>query len=450
MFIKRIVNNKRITKNPPFLLFIMYIYLIVIGTVLLMLPISSATGEVTGFIDALFTATSALCVTGLTTVTTASHWNTFGHVVIIVLIQLGGLGVMTAAGSVALILKRRISVTERIHLAEEKNAETISGMVKLMRYILRATFIIEGIGAILLASRFIPDYGLGKGLWFGVFHSIAAFCNAGFDIIGDASVVPYVDNIIVSTTIILLILFGGLGYGVYRDVVQKKKFKKLTLHTKIVIVTTLAITLGGALITLLLEWSNPETMANLSLKGKILASFFQVTTSRTAGFFSISQGGMRQATALLTIVIMFIGGSPAGTAGGIKTTTVAMLLLVSRSSIKQAKDITTFRRRIPNELARKATTIFIVAIVFVLLVSFVLTIIETDKDFLDILFEVTSAFSTTGLTRGITTSLTTASKVIIAATMLFGKLGPLTMMFAFTTKETPKAFREAEESIIVG
>lgn len=440
----------QLEKNPASLLFLMYLVVIAVGTILLCLPIATQQGVWTNPLDSAFTATSALCVTGLVTVTTWSHWSLFGQVVILLLIQLGGLGIMTASAALALMLKRRISMKDRLALAGERNALSVAGIVRLIKYILKATFLIEGVGAVLLAFQFIPQFGLADGIWKSVFHSISAYCNAGFDILGDYSLAGYSSNVLVLLVISSLIVLGGIGFYVYRDVLEEKHFKKLSTHSKIVLSVTGGLLLGGTLLFLFLEWGNPETLGKLSFGEKLLNAFFQSTTTRTAGFFSISQGGLTQAGAVLTIILMFIGGSPAGTAGGVKTTTFLTAFLDAKAEVKSSEDVIVFKRRLSNEVRRKATSIIFLAIVWCVGVSFLMMITDPDIAFVDSLYEVVSGFGTVGLTRGITPFLSAPGKLLIMISMIVGKLGPLTMFYAFTNKEKTKKFREAEETILIG
>ncbi|MDO4779031.1 MAG: potassium transporter TrkG [Tissierellia bacterium] len=439
------------TKNPAKLIFNVYLLLIFFGSIVLWLPISSESGQFTNFIDAFFTTTSSLCVTGLSTVTTAQHWNLFGKIFILILIQLGGLGVMTAAAAVGLILNKKITVTQRMNLAEEKNTLTISGIIRLLKYIFVATFLIEMVGAIFLSFTFIPEFGFIKGIWYSLFHSISAFCNAGFDIIGDSSLAPYSGNFGLLFPIMLLIIGGGLGFGVFRDIIGKKfKFSQFALHSKIVVVGTLILVFIPAIIILVLEWNNPQTIGNFSVGKKLLTALFESVTPRTAGFASLDQHSFKATSTMIVILLMFIGGAPAGTAGGFKITTMATIFLIAKANIKNEKDMTIFRRRLPEETARKAVTIFLISWIWIVVTIFVLTMTEGGKSLTDITYEVVSAYGTVGLTRGLTAELSIIGKILISATMVFGKIGPLAMVVAFTNKKAPLAYREAEESIIVG
>ncbi|MGO1713423.1 MAG: TrkH family potassium uptake protein, partial [Senegalia sp. (in: firmicutes)] len=315
--------------NPAQVLVLGFATLIFIGATLLNLPMASADGRSIGFIDAFFTSASAVCVTGLVVVNTAVHWSLFGKILILFLIQIGGLGFMTMATLVPLVIGKKITLKDRLIMQEELNQFSLSGVVKLTRYIIISTLVIEGIGTILLSFKFIPEYGIGKGLWYSVFHAISAYCNAGFDIIGN-SLESFVTSPIINGTISLLVILGGIGYSVYLDISNTRKFRKLTLHTKVVLVMTFALLLVGFLIFLVVEYNNPQTIGNLSFGSKVMTSFFQSVLPRTAGFNSVSMAGVTNATAFMIIILMFIGGSPGSTAGGIKTTTIGVVILADR------------------------------------------------------------------------------------------------------------------------
>lgn len=436
--------------NPPRVLALGFAGLILLGAILLNLPIATKTGESIGFINSLFTSASAVCVTGLVVVNTGKYWSLFGQIVIICLIQMGGLGFMTMATLVSLILGKKITLKERLVIKEQLNQESMSGLVKLTKYVIFSTLAIEGIGAVLLSIRFIPIYGFVKGLWFGIFHSISAFCNAGFDITGN-SIVPFVGDVIINFTIAFLIIIGGLGFSVYIDITKNKKFRRLSLHSKLVITITIALVVIGMILIYAIECNNPATFKYLSGKEKIVASFFQSVVPRTAGFNSIDIGKIKDTTAFVMIILMFIGGSPGSTAGGIKTTTFGAIVLTTLTVIKGNKDVEAYKKTIPHEIIYRSLAIATVGILLVIVVSMLLTITE-DATFLDLLFETTSAFGTVGLTRGVTPNLSTFGRIIITLTMYFGRVGPLTMAFAFAKNQKTSGanYRYAEENIMVG
>lgn len=302
------IRKKRIIDNPSLYLVLGFFTVIIIGSFLLMLPISSADGSVGNYIDCLFVSTSNVCVTGLTPVVTASHWSTFGHVVIIVLIQIGGLGIMTMSTLMALILGKRITLSSRLVIKEQLSTDNMKGLVKLIKYVLASTFIIELIGAALLSITFIPEYGLGKGIWYSIFHSISSFCNAGFDILGDSSLTNYNSNALVMLTIAGLIILGGLGFNVYMNITAYKfNFKKYSLHAKIVLIGTGFLIVSVAVFIFIAEYNNPGTLGGLNTKDKTIASFFQSVTLRTAGYYSIDQAALKDSSAIVSILTMFIG-----------------------------------------------------------------------------------------------------------------------------------------------
>ncbi len=440
---------REVEKNPPRLIALGFLMIIIIGTVLLSLPISNANRMYTNPVDSLFTATSAVCVTGLVTVNTFEHWSNFGQVVILSLIQFGGLGFMTWAILLSLIMKKRITLRERLIIHEQMNALSLKGMVKLIIYVLKATFVIELIGAVLLSFTFIPEYGFIKGSWFSIFHSISSYCNAGFDIIGPDSISPYVKTITVILPMSFLIILGGIGFNVFMDISNIRSFKRLAVHTKLVLVITASLLLGGTIVFLFLEFSNEYTIKSFTIFEKLLAAFFQSVTTRTAGYSSLNQSLIKDSSAIVTIILMFIGGSPAGTAGGIKTTTFGLLLFTTKSEIAGQEDVVVFNRRIPLTTIRKAIAIVIISMGWIMMISLILTITEKTA-FINILYEVTSAFGTVGLTRSLTPLLSTVGKFLIMLTMYLGRLGPLTLAYAFYSRERKKSFREPKGDILVG
>ena len=439
---------KNIRLNPPRVLALGFGTLILIGAILLNLPIASQNGESIGFINSFFTSASAVCVTGLVVVNTAKHWSLFGKIVIIILIQIGGLGFMTMATIVAMLMGKKISLKERLIIKEQLNQENISGLVRLTRYVIFSTLLIELIGAILLSTKFIPRYGTIKGIWFSIFHSISAFCNAGFDIIGE-SIVPFVGDFIINITIALLIIIGGLGFNVYIDISQRKSFKRLHLHSKLVIVITLILIFTGMFLILLVERHNPDTLASLSTGDKLLASFFQSVIARTAGFNSVDISKLYDTTGFILIILMYIGGSPGSTAGGIKTTTFSTIILSTMAVVRGNKDVSVFNRRLNQDIINRALAIATIGLALILTVSLILTLTE-EGNFLDLLFETTSAFGTVGLTRGITPNLSNVGKILITITMYLGRVGPLTMAFAFSQRQKQPLYRHCEGNIIVG
>lgn len=412
------------------------------------LPISQNATKVP-YIDCLFTATSSVCVTGLVTVATYSTWSFFGKLIIIILIQMGGLGFMTFATLIALVMGRRITLKDRLIIKEQTNSIDMQGMVKLIRYILISTFSIETIGAFLLMTKFIPMYGL-KGIFYSFFHSISAFCNAGFDILGPNSLIDINTNFFILLVIGLLIVIGGIGFNVILDILHNGfDFKKFSLHSKIVLTTTVLMLSITSVLIFAMEFFNPETIGNLSLTDKISNSVFQAVTLRTAGFSAINQSKLLDSSSVLSILNMFIGGSPAGTAGGIKTTTFALLIIVALSEIKGQEDVEVFNRRIRFSQVKKALAIITLSMVWVIFVTFAILVIDKAK-YLDVVYEVVSAFGTVGLTRSLTPTLNIISKILIISTMYIGRVGSLTILFALSNTKNKKAYKEAHENIIIG
>lgn len=444
-------KNKKINFSPPQIIVGGFAIIIFIGAILLNLPISSTRGESIGFLDALFTATSAVCVTGLVVVDTGTYWTTFGKTVILLLIQIGGLGFMTLATLGALIIGKKISLKERLLIQESLNQNKLSGIVNFTRQIIFTTFFIESIGAFFLAIVFVPEFGFLKGIGYSIFHSISAFCNAGFDIIGGGrSLTPYVNNTLVNLTIMSLIILGGLGFTVISDVATKRKFKRLSLHSKIVLFVSAILILVPFILFFFMEYSNEGTIKELSLKGKLLASLFQAVTPRTAGFNTIDLAGMQNSSKLLTTVLMFIGGSPASTAGGIKISTLAVLILAVRTLITGKDDVYAFKRKISYSSVNKALAVLFVGLSVIISGTMILSLTEPSKEFLYVLFETVSAFGTVGLSLGITGELSVFGRLVVILIMFTGRVGALTILLALATKEKKVLYKFPEDKVIVG
>lgn len=442
-----------------------FFLMIFLGAILLWLPISSANGNFKPPIDALFTATTSVCVTGLTTVVIATHWSVFGKIVILFLIQLGGLGVVCAGMGVAMMTKRKITMRDRMLIQTSYNLDSMDGMVKLIRKIIVGVFAVEGIGAISYAIAFVPTYGLIKGIIYGVFHSVSAFCNAGIDLVGASSFCGLRDNVAVNITTMLLIITGGIGFIVWWDLakvikrsfslrrVKKQLFCKLTVHSKLVLITTFICIFGGAILILIGEYTNSSTIGELGFGKKVMSSLFESVTTRTAGFATIPQENFRETSYLFIIILMLIGGSPMGTAGGLKTTTIAMIFLSVRGTIKGKKDVETLGRKLCNDSIRAAISVLALGI-SVVIIAVVLLVALEPFSMKDIVFEVVSAIATVGLTRGITTELSVAGKLIIVLVMYIGRVGIITMAMAFNIKGKKKQntnIRElAETKILIG
>jgi trk system potassium uptake protein len=445
----RIVKNLKFT--PVQILAIGFAVVIFLGAVLLSLPISSIDGKPTPFIDSLFTSTSAVCVTGLVTVDTGTHWNYFGKTVLIFLIEIGGLGFMSFATLIALILGKKITLKERLVMQEAMNSLNLQGLVKMAQYILLFSFSVQFIGALLLATQFIPIFGLGKGFYYGLFHAVSAFCNAGFDLIGNfGSLTSFSDNSVVILVIASLIVVGGLGFAVWSEIYSYKGIRKLSLHSKIVLAVTAFLLIGGWILMLAFEANNPATLGSMGLKGKLLNSFFASVTPRTAGFNSISTSGMTLPGRLLTIILMFIGGSPGSTAGGIKTATFGIIVLTVFSVIRGKEDAEVFQKRIAKDLVLRSFIITALALGLVTTVTMILSVTEVGASFEYILYEAASAFGTVGLTLGLTTDLSFVGKLVISFTMYCGRLGPLTLALALAKARCNNHIKYPEDKILVG
>ncbi len=436
------------TENPAIILSIGFFILIILGGIILSTPYVTRNGKATNMIDAFFVAASASCVTGLSPVNTAYHWNSLGHVVIIILIQIGGLGIMSLATLIPLLLRKKIGLKSRQILKEQFNIDSLAGMINIFKYVLLFTVLTEILGALLLSIRFIPQYGFGKGMWFSIFHSISAFCNAGFDILGD-SIYPLRSDALVNITLMLLVIIGGLGFMVTSEIFYRKNFQKLSTHTKLVILITIVLILVGALGFFLLESIGGGVLKTESTKASIIESFFQSVVARTAGFYSVNLSKIKESTALLLICLMFIGGSPGSTAGGIKTTTFGVLIIATISVIKKEKEPIIFKRSISDQSIKKALSIFLISLFIVILVSFVISVTDGFK-FIDILYETVSALATVGASRGITESLSNIGKVLIGLCMYLGRIGPMTMAFAFGLKAEDKMIKYPEAMISLG
>ena len=444
---------KKLNKDigPMRILLISLIMVIILGACILKLPICNK--QPIRIIDSIFVATSAVCVTGLTTVVPAEQFTTIGQVVLLVLIQIGGIGLMTLISIVLIMIGRKLNLSDKIIIRESLSQNSFNGLVTLIKRICLYTVVLEAIGAILLSIKFIPDLGVAKGIWYSVFHSISAFCNAGFDLLGNNSISMYSGDWLVCLTLMALIIIGGLGFTVWDDIVLnikgKKKFKNLTVHTKIVLLMTILLLVTGAIAILIFECDNMQTMKNDNWATKILKSAFQSTTLRTAGFYSIPQNELTSVSKLLAVCYMFIGGSPASTAGGIKTVTLGVIILLVMNYIKGNKEVNVFNRRISESSGNRAIVVISISIFIVIMAIGLLLItedFESEKmlkeeisqdinlSIEDIVFEVISAFATVGLTLGITSQLTFAGKLVIISLMIIGRLGPITISIALFKK----------------
>lgn len=429
-----------------------FMLIILMGSLLLMLPWASRSHEVTPFLDTLFTATSASCVTGLVVVDTWSHWSMFGQVIILILIQVGGMGFMTLGVFMAILLRRRIGLKTRGVLQESINSLQIGGIVKLAKKIIQGTVFFESVGALILMYRFIPKVGMARGIWYGIFHSVSAFCNAGFDLMGYVepyqSLCGYAGDWLVNLTIMSLIVIGGIGFFVWDDIATKKlKVRRYTLHTKLVLMTTLALIIGGALFFFFMEQSN--VLRNMPFAERIWASFFQSVTARTAGFNTVDTGALTEGSKFVTILLMFVGGSPGSTAGGIKTTTLIVLLVCVRSNMRQEKGYNILDRRLDEEVVRKACTVMCTNLLLMLTATIVMLVLQPFA-LTDVLFETASAIGTVGMTTGITRSICSISKAVLIFLMYCGRIGSLTFALSLRGNKHEPAVKQPVEQVMIG
>lgn len=439
-----------LTGNPPVTLMLSFLLVIIFGTILLMLPVSSKLNTVTPFMDALFTATSATCVTGLVVVDTGTHFSFFGQMVILMLIQIGGLGIMTISTVFAIILGQRINLKLENIMYQVVGGSYAVNVFQLLKSIVLVTLVIESVGTLLLFARFAQDFQPMEALFLSLFHAVSAFCNAGFSPLGN-NLVSYVDSFMVNMVITALIIAGGLGFSVIIDLqhhaLKKDRARKLNLHTKIVLVTTAFLLVLGFTVFYLAEYNG--AMRGFSIHRRILSSWFQSVTLRTAGFNTIDLSQIGKASVLISIVLMFIGASPGSTGGGIKTTSFAVLTLSVISLLKGKRHISVFKRRIHEYNFREATGLIMLSITIILVVLFFLMLVEPHA-FDKLLFEAVSAFGTVGLTLGITPQLTVIGKLLITVLMYVGRIGPLTMIYAFSTRAKQININYAEEKIPIG
>ncbi|BAH42600.1 Trk family potassium uptake protein [Brevibacillus sp. RS1.1] len=447
--IKKIVEKLHL--DPPKTLVLGFSLIIFLGALLLTLPVATVDGLGLHWLDALFTATSATCVTGLVVVDTGTTFTTFGQLVILSLIQIGGLGFMTFATFFALIMRKKISLRERLILQESLNQMSMEGIVRLAKMILVFTALTELIGGVLLSIRFAFDFPLPKAIYFGFFHAISNFNNAGFDLMGEfSSLTAYVDDPVVTLVVCLLIILGGIGFMVVSELYDYRQTRRLSLHTKVVLSTTGILVVAGTALIFILEYANPKTLQPLSMMGKVLGSLYQSVTARTAGSNTLNIGDMYQSSLFLIILLMFIGASPGSTGGGIKTTTFATLIGAVVAQMKGKEDVIFFRQRILPHMVYKSLTLTMISLFIVLVMTMVLSITETSARFEMILFEVTSAFATTGLSMGLTPHLTPIGKILIVLTMFAGRVGPLTIAFALAQRKQKEYFRYPKGKITIG
>ena len=450
--------KKRLSLSTTHIILFSFLITIIIGSVILYLPISHKDGIKVSYIDALFTATTSTCVTGLVTLTTYSPWSYFGQLIILILIQVGGLGVISFMALLTLLIQKKFSLKYNQLIQDAFNLNTMSGLRQFIKHVFIGTLIIEGIGALMYMLVFIPDYGI-KGIWISIFNSVSAFCNAGMDIIGDVSLYDYATNPIINITTSMLIILGGLGFivwwdllKIFKDFKQKKYkcFKTLSLHSKIVLSATTILIFGGGLLIFLLEYNNPLTIKNYGLFDKLQVSFFQSVTTRTAGFATIPQENLTDGSVLISLLLMFIGGSPVGTAGGIKTITFVSLFAIAIASIRNKKDVVIFNRNLSSEITRKAVAVTCMSF-SIMFLSTILLSQTIDRNITDVLYETVSATATVGLSRNLTPYLNVWGKIIIIITMYLGRVGPITLAIAFKSKKAESnIIKNPTEEVSVG
>ena len=452
------IKKRKFALSTTQIILLSFLATIIIGSILLSLPISSADGTPVPYLDALFTATTSTCVTGLVTLPVASSWSVFGQIVILILIQIGGLGIITIMSGVMILINKKMGLVDRLLIQDAFNLNTMAGLAKFVRNVLFGTLTVEGVGAILYMLVFVPEFG-PRGIWISIFTSISAFCNAGIEIISDNSLCSYATNPIVNAVTAALIVLGGLGYIVWWDVIRviktksnksKKIFRHLTLHSKIAIAVTLILIFVGAALIFIFEYSNPLTVGNMPLFDKIQVSLFQSGTTRTAGFASVPQENLTNASAVVSLILMIIGGSPVGTAGGIKTVTIAVLICCALATVKNKNSATLFGRRISDGSLKKAIAV-IITFFTICTLSTVLLMSTLDASAIDIVYETVSATATVGLSRNLTSSLNTIGKIIIIVNMYFGRVGPISLAVALGSKnESQNVISEPTEEISIG
>ena len=449
-----VVGRSSRSLSPTKIIAVTFACIILVGALLLTLPISSRNGESCGFLSALFTATSATCVTGLVLFDTFTQWSGFGQTVIITLIEIGGLGFMSAASLVVFLLRKKVGLKQRMVMAQALSLTDMEGVVRLQKVVLFGSLSVQAAGAAVLFVRFLPEYGPATALKWGVFHSISAFCNAGFDIFGcitpGASLLEFNSDPVVLLTLSALVIVGGLGFLVWQEMARVRSFKKYSVYTKLVLITTAALLAVGTGMFALLEWNNPATLGPMGWGDKLMNAFFQSVTVRTAGFAAVDQGGLTDPSKAVAMMLMLVGGSSGSTAGGIKTVTVVVLVLFLAARARGRETVHVFKRTIPNSQVLDAMTI--AAIITVLAVSGAVFIsASSGVSFLDAVYESVSALATVGITTGITTKLSIASKILIIIYMYFGRVGILTISLGFLMgNKAEERFRYADTNLLIG
>jgi len=448
------IKIKKRQLSPTRIIAVTFAAIILLGAILLTLPVSSRSGVSCGFRPALFTATSATCVTGLVLFDTWTQWSGFGQAVILCMIEIGGLGFMSAASLVVFIFRRKVGLKQRMLMAQALSVDDMQSVVTLQKWVLLGSLSIQACGALVLFLRFLPEYGLKTAAIWGVFHAVSAFCNAGFDIFGSIgpgqSLITFQSDPVVCLTLAALIILGGLGFFVWEEVVRLRRFKKFSVYTKLVLLTTGVLLLGGTVLILFLEWNNPDTIGNMSFGDKLLNAFFQAVTLRTAGFASVDQACLTDSGKAVSLVLMLIGGSSGSTAGGAKTVTFMVLLLFIGARLRGKSTVTVFKRSILPEKVLDAMTI-VTTMVSLSLMGAVVICASSPVSFLDALFETVSALATVGLTAGVTPLLTVPAQIIIILFMYFGRVGILTLSLGFLLSDRAKdRFQYAHTNLLIG
>lgn len=448
------MKNRLRRISPPQMTVLVFLGIVLLGTLLLCLPVASRNGHSAGFINSLFTATSATCVTGLIVEDTWVQWSWFGQTVILILIQIGGLGFMAVFSIFMLLFQKRFGMKDRMILSQGFGLDSQEGVVRMMRRAILGTLLIEGVGALILTIRFAFDVPFLHALRLGVWHSVSAFCNAGFDILGFAtpgqSLIPYGHDLTVTVTVMLLIVLGGLGFFVWDDICRNHSFQKLSPYSKLVLLTTGVLLVLGAAAFLLLEWNNPETIGPMDAGQKVLAAMFQSVTTRTAGFDAVGQGALTDGGKAVSVLLMLIGGSSGSTAGGLKTVTFAVVLLYALSSARGRHNLTLFHRNVPRKQIINAFTLATLMIGLIFAGGVVICSLD-GVSFLDGLYEAASALATVGLTTGITSGLCVASKLMLTAFMFFGRVGLMTISVGFLVrKNASESYRYADTIMLIG
>lgn len=448
------MKRTRVRLSTTQIIAVVFAAIILVGACLLTLPVASRSGISCGFFPALFTATSATCVTGLVLFDTFTQWSVFGQVVIITLIEVGGLGFMTATSTFVFLMHKKIGLRQRMVIAQALNLSDMGGVVRIQKLVLTGSLTIQGIGALILFLRFLPEFGFQRALAWGVFHSISAFCNAGFDLFGyiapGQSLIVFNDDPIICLTLIALVTIGGLGFLVWEELARVRSFKKFSVYTKLVLLMTAGVLVIGTVVISLLEWNNPETFGSMPVWQKIMNAFFQTGTLRTAGFVTVDQALLTDATKAFSVLIMFIGGSSGSTAGGLKTVTIVVLLLFVWAKARGKQSVHVFKRNIPNEKAVDAMTITFMTVALSVVGAIVISG-NAAVSFIDAWFEAVSAICTVGLTAAGTATLGTISQMIIIAFMYFGRVGILTLSLGFLMGDRAKdRFQYADTNLLIG